>query len=418
MWRGPIVPRLLWLVGHRARQAPSHGIPPRRPTAAPGPARAVAEQARSRTGTLPSPRLSQHGVDFQRSRLGAEVMTNLRATVIMKTDMSDSTARLRQLPESDVDVLFVEHQSLVARAASSHDGKIVKTDGDGFWLVFPSVTSAALAALAMQSALRIAQPNRGDDRLAMRIVIVLGDVLHQDGALVGEAVVLAARIEQLTPPDEIYLSPSAWLATNHVEVRTSFVESFALKGFDTPVPVYRVDPTHRTQIFTDQYIIVSDLKGFDAFTAAQEVTVVERVLDQLLELVNRLRSEFAGVNRGAAGDSHCLTFSEAHVAMAAAARLQETWALFQKREGHCLPINIAVHRGTLHAFRPYLYGLDMSIVANVERATSSLITGDGVFVTARVRDQLAGTPWYQRLQPVELPRRPKRLEKLPIFHLV
>jgi class 3 adenylate cyclase len=345
-------------------------------------------------------------------------MTNLRATVIMKTDMSDSTARLRQLPESDVDVLFVEHQSLVARAASSHDGKIVKTDGDGFWLVFPSVTSAALAALAMQSALRIAQPNRGDDRLAMRIVIVLGDVLHQDGALVGEAVVLAARIEQLTPPDEIYLSPSAWLATNHVEVRTSFVESFALKGFDTPVPVYRVDPTHRTQIFTDQYIIVSDLKGFDAFTAAQEVTVVERVLDQLLELVNRLRSEFAGVNRGAAGDSHCLTFSEAHVAMAAAARLQETWALFQKREGHCLPINIAVHRGTLHAFRPYLYGLDMSIVANVERATSSLITGDGVFVTARVRDQLAGTPWYQRLQPVELPRRPKRLEKLPIFHLV
>jgi len=148
------------------------------------------------------------------------------------------------------------------------------------------------------------------------------------------------------------------------------------------------------------------------------VTVVERALDHLLELVNRLRSEFTGVNRGAAGDSHCLTFSEAHVAMAAAARLQEAWTLFQKREGYCLPINIAVHRGTLHAFRSYLYGLDMSIVANVERATSSLITGDGVFVTERVRDRLAGTPWYQRLQPVELPRRPKRLEKIPIFHLV
>jgi class 3 adenylate cyclase len=79
---------------------------------------------------------------------------------------------------------------------------------------------------------------------------------------VGEAVVLAARIEQLTPPDEIYLSPSAWLATNHVEVRTSFVESFALKGFDTPVPVYRVDPTHRTQSFTDQYIMVADLNSY------------------------------------------------------------------------------------------------------------------------------------------------------------
>jgi class 3 adenylate cyclase len=373
--------------------------------------------APNRHASLP-PRVARPEVDFQRSRFGAEVMTNLRATVIMKTDMSGSTARLRQLPESDVGVLFVEHQSLVARAASSHDGKIVKTEGDGFWLVFPSVTSAALAALAMQSALRLAQPNRGDDRLAMRIVIVLGDVLHQDNVLVGEAVVLAARIEQLTPPDEIYLSPSAWLATNHVEVRTSFVESFALKGFDTPVPVYRVDPTHRTQIFTDQYIMVSDLKGFDAFTAAQGVTVVERALDQLLELVNRLRSEFTGVNRGAAGDSHCLTFSEAPVAMAAAARLQEAWMLFQKQEGYCLPINIAVHKGTLHAFRSYLYGLDMSIVANVERATSSLITGDGVFVTERVRDQLTGTHWYQRLQPVELSRRPQRLEQILIFHLV
>jgi class 3 adenylate cyclase len=155
-------------------------------------------------------------------------MTTFRATVIMKTDMSGSTARLRQLPESDLGVLFAEHRSLVERVASSHDGRLVKMEGDGFWLVFPSVTSAALAALSMQGALRLAQPNRGDDRLAMRIVITLGDVLHQEGALVSEAVVLAARIEQLTPPDEIYMSPSAWLATNLVEVRTSFVEAFVL----------------------------------------------------------------------------------------------------------------------------------------------------------------------------------------------
>jgi len=300
---------------------------------------------RSRTAAfLSPPDLAQHEVDFQGSRFGAEVvMTSLRATVIMKTDMSGSTARLRQLPESDLGVLFVEHQSLVARAASSHDGRIVKTEGDGFWLVFPSVTSAALAALAMQSALRLAQPNRGDDRLAMRIVIALGDVLHQDGALVGEAVVLAARIEQLTPPDEIYLSPSAWLATNHGEVRTSFVEAFVLKGFDAPVPVYRVDPTHRTQIFPDQYIVVADLKGFDAFAVAQGIVAVERILNQLLELVNRLRLEFACVDRGSAGDSHCLTFSEAHVAMARTSRRRGDYSR-EKRDTAC-PSTLQCTRG-------------------------------------------------------------------------
>jgi hypothetical protein len=35
----------------------------------------------------------------------------------------------------------------------------------------------------MQEELRLAQPGRGDDRLAMRIVIALGDVLHQAGGL-------------------------------------------------------------------------------------------------------------------------------------------------------------------------------------------------------------------------------------------
>ena len=314
-------------------------------------------------------------------------MTTFRATVIMKTDMSGSTARLRQLPESDLGALFAEHRSLVERVASSHDATLVKTEGDGFWLVFPSVTSAALAALAMQSALRLDQPNRGDDRLAMRIVITLGDVLHQEGALVGEAVVLAARIEQLTPPDEIYMSPSAWLATNHVEVRTSLVEAFVLKGFD-------------------------------AFTTAQGVAAVERVLDQLLDLVNRLRSEFGCVNRGAAGDSHCLTFSAPDAAMAAAERLHEAWRSFQKQAGFWLPINIAVHKGTLHAFRSYLFGNDLGIVANIEAATSSLLTGDAVFVSDHVRKYLAGTPWHDRLKPVELPQRSKRLEGILVFHLM
>src|SRR5262245_53340354 len=265
-------------------------------------------------------------------------MRSYRVSVIMKSDLSGSTPRLRQLREYDLSVLFADHQSMVTKTASSHDGRIVKTEGDGFWLVFPSVTGAALAALAMQNALRLAQPNSGDDRLAMRIVITLGDVLHQDGALIGEPVVLAARIEQLTPPDEIYLSPSAWLATNHAEVRTSFVEAFVLKGFDAPVPIYRVEPTHRTQILTEQYIMFSDLRGFDAFSMAQGVTAVEDVLDHLLELVNQLRCEFGCVNRGSIGDSHCLTFADAQVAMAAAERLQDAWKSFQEQAGYSLPI--------------------------------------------------------------------------------
>lgn len=48
----------------------------------------------------------------------------------------------------------------------------------------------------------------------MRIVITLGDVLHEEGDLFGGAIALAARIEAVTPPDDIYMSAAARLAVN------------------------------------------------------------------------------------------------------------------------------------------------------------------------------------------------------------
>src|SRR5215510_16509553 len=136
---------------------------------------------------------------------GETSMTTWRTTAIMKTDIRGSTVRFRALPEADLDALLTEHRTFVARLAAAHDGHIVKPEGDGFWVVFPSVTAAALAAMTMQEELRLSN-SKGHDRVAMRIIITLGDVLHQEGALVGDAVVLATRIEAITPLDEIYLS--------------------------------------------------------------------------------------------------------------------------------------------------------------------------------------------------------------------
>jgi class 3 adenylate cyclase len=345
-------------------------------------------------------------------------MTTLRATAIMKTDISGSTARFRALQAPDLTTLLADHRHLVSRVAGQHDGRIVKSEGDGLWLVFPSVTAASLAAMAIQEELRIAQPGRGDDRLAMRIVITLGDVLHEEGALVGDAVVLAVRIEAVTPPDEIHLSQAAWLAVSRAEVRTSPVGAFVLKGFEEPVPIYRIDQTHRTRVLENQYIVVTDLRGFLAFTQAHPMAVVERVLDHLLELVGRVCREFGGINRFSAGDSYCLTFLEPGAALEAVERLYEAWSQFQQRDGYRCPITVAVHRGTLNLFRSYLYGSDVDLVMAVERFSRALGEGAGIVVTDRVRDDLAGTPWAARLRPVEPAMKPPRLEGIAIYRLV
>jgi hypothetical protein len=60
-------------------------------------------------------------------------------------------------------------------------------------LEFPGVTGAAKAAIEMQEESRLAQPNRGDDRIAIRIVIALGDIAIQDGDFIGVAFRLQKR---------------------------------------------------------------------------------------------------------------------------------------------------------------------------------------------------------------------------------
>jgi class 3 adenylate cyclase len=336
----------------------------------------------------------------------------------MKTDVSGSTARYRTLAEADLHALFVEHQEFLRRHAGAREGHIVKPEGDGFWLVFPSVTAAALAAMAMQEELRLAQSNRGDDRLAMRVVITLGDVLHEEGALVGDTVVLTARIEAITPADEIYLSPSAWLAINQGEIRTAPVGTFALKGFSEPVAVYRVEQTHRTRVISDQYVVFTDLRGFSRLVEGS-LTTVERVLDRLFELVNQVARELGGTVRFNAGDAYCLTFGDVDVAVTAAERISVEWDGFLRTERLTCPVNIAIHQGVVYAFRSYLYGPGLEVANGVERAsTRALAPGEGgIFLTGEARKALAGPAWDVRLQRIDAGSDDRRLAHTEIYRL-
>ena len=141
--------------------------------------------------------------------------------------------------------------------------------------LLPTCTAAAKSAIAMQEALRLAQPSKGDDRLSIRIVIGLGDIATLDGVLIGDAVPLVVRVETITPAHEIYLTSAAHLALTQVEVQTALVDSFLLQGFPQPITVYRIEQRHRTRVITDAYILFSDLRGFSRLIEAEPVAAVE-----------------------------------------------------------------------------------------------------------------------------------------------
>ncbi len=343
----------------------------------------------------------------------------LRTTVIMKTDIQGSTARFRDLAGVDLDALLSEHRQFVSRLAGAREGRVVKPEGDGFWVVFPSATAAALAAMSMQEELRLGQPGKGDDdRLAMRIILTVGDVLHQEGGLVGDAVVLATRIENITPPDEIYVSASAWLLMHQAEVRGTLVDTFTFKGFPQPVPVYRVEQTHRMHVIDHRYIVVADLKFFRMLAETFHVTVLERIFDHFLELVGRVCAEFTGTNRISTGDSYALTFPDATQAIAAVDRLSEEWSSFERREGIRCPMNIVVHKGELYAFRSFLISQDLNLARELETATSGVASGDtSIFISGQVREGLLGTSLERRLHPIDIRPTSRRLAHIELYRL-
>jgi class 3 adenylate cyclase len=65
----------------------------------------------------------------------------------------------------------------------------------------------------------------------------------------------------------------------------------------------------------------------------------------------------------------------------------------------------------MYAFRSFLYGRDVWIASQLQNASAKLLAKgeNGVFLTGAVRDALFGTPWHNRLQPVELKPLPARV---------
>jgi adenylate cyclase len=117
---------------------------------------------------------------------------------LMEANEEDTRSRLRTL-----------HAELIDPRIASDGGRIVKTTGDGILVEFPSAVDAVRSALAIQSAMaerNAASPN--EHRLVFRVGINLGDVIIEGDDIHGDGVNVAARLEGLCKPGEVYLSGS------------------------------------------------------------------------------------------------------------------------------------------------------------------------------------------------------------------
>src|SRR4051812_15834642 len=149
----------------------------------------------------------------------------------MGEDEAGTLARLRTLRRELIDPKTAEHK-----------GRIVKTNGDGILIEFPSVVEAVACAVAVQ--LEMAALNdvtAEDERIEFRVGINSGDVIVEDGDIHGDGVNIAARLEGIAEPGGICVSGIVYDQV-HGRLDCAFedVGPQSLKNIARSVRVYRV----------------------------------------------------------------------------------------------------------------------------------------------------------------------------------
>ncbi|MGF6754242.1 AAA family ATPase [Paraburkholderia sp. GAS42] len=192
------------------------------------------------------------------SSASVAVEAERRQLTVMFVDLIDSTGLAERFDPEDMRRLLGFYHQACARAIEAHEGHIALYLGDGLLVYFgypnaheDDAVRAVLSALAVVSALREAN-NRIEVehgvRLQVRIGIETGLVVAgaigagsslDRQAIVGEAPILAARLQALAPPDAVVVGP----ATQRLIEGSFLLENLGrqeLKGVSGPVQVQRV----------------------------------------------------------------------------------------------------------------------------------------------------------------------------------
>jgi class 3 adenylate cyclase len=161
---------------------------------------------------------------------------------VVFTDIAGSTELAERLGDLRWAALIAEHDALLRENASAHGGQVVKGQGDGLMLTFPSARQAIGFAVAAQRVLAVPGATSSDEPLHVRIGLHTGEAVRQDEDLLGRAVIVAARISDLCGPGEIMVSGLVRELTESAgDLRFGEGREVVLKGLSGRHRVHTVD---------------------------------------------------------------------------------------------------------------------------------------------------------------------------------
>jgi formylglycine-generating enzyme required for sulfatase activity/class 3 adenylate cyclase len=154
-------------------------------------------------------------------------------------------SRLMQLDEEGTHTRVKRiERDLIEPSITEHNGKLVKTTGDGFIAIFDSPVEAVRCSIVIQQNLvgrNASLPTHY--RIEYRIGVNLGDVIIEPDDVYGDGVNIASRLEGIADPGQVYISGGIYEQIKHKLV--CGYESLGdrkVKNITDPVRVYRVLP--------------------------------------------------------------------------------------------------------------------------------------------------------------------------------
>ena len=168
-------------------------------------------------------------------------MKSRRLSAIMFTDIVDYS-RLMGRDESAAMTLLENKEGIISPIITEFNGKIKKSDGDGYLIEFGSAVDAVRCAKKVQKTIFEFNLKQNDnEKIVIRIGIHLGDIIIRDNDIFGNDVNIASRIESLAEPGGICISQTVYdQIKNKVEIQTVNLGEKELKNIADKVGIFKV----------------------------------------------------------------------------------------------------------------------------------------------------------------------------------
>ena len=130
-----------------------------------------------------------------------------RLAAILAADVAGYSRLMGADEEGTLARLMSYRRALLEPNIAAHNGRIVKTTGDGLLVEFPSAVEAVRCAVEMQRGM--VDCNAGvpiGERVEFRVGINPGDVIVEGDDIYGDGVNVAARLEGLAEPGGVFIS--------------------------------------------------------------------------------------------------------------------------------------------------------------------------------------------------------------------